>query len=151
MEEKLNITSIKDKLLISDGDRWIKEIKNLHFYDAKYHLDWWHLTQNIRRVMRENKRLNNLFLKYLYEGRANRIIEVLATKYQALTKERQQINNLLEYLKNNKEGIYGSKDFEISKVGSGAVEKNIEIIIGRRFKKQGMMWSKEGAHRLFLN
>ena len=74
----------------------------------------------------------------------------LATKYRVLTKEKQEINGLLEYLKNNKEGIHGSKDFEINKIGSGAVEKNIEIIIGRRFKKQGMSWSKEGA-RLFLN
>ncbi len=148
LEDKLNITSIKDKLLIGDGDRWIKEIKNLHFPDAKYHLDWWHLTKNIRRAMRENKRLNTLFLKYLYEGRANRIIDTLATKYKALTKEKQEINNLLEYLKNNREGIYGSKDFAIKKVGSGAVEKNIEIIIGRRFKKQGMSWSKEGVQAL---
>lgn len=148
LEDKLNITSIKDKLLIGDGDRWIKEIKNLHFPDAKYHLDWWHLTKNIRKAMRENKRLNTLFLKYLYEGRAERIIDTLATKYRALTKEKQEINNLLEYLKNNKEGIYGSKDFEINKVGSGAIEKNIEIMIGRRFKKQGMSWSKEGAQAL---
>jgi hypothetical protein len=148
LESKLNITTIKDKLLIGDGDRWIKEIKNLHFPSAKYHLDWWHLTKNIRKAIRENKRLNNLFLKYLYEGKANRIIDILASKYKALTKERQQINNLLEYLKNNKEGIYGSKDFPLHKVGSGAVEKNIEIIIGRRFKKQGMSWSKEGAQAL---
>ncbi len=148
LEEKLNITYVKDKLLIGDGDRWIKEIKNLHFPTAKYHLDWWHLTKNIRRAMKENKRLNKLFLNYLYQGKANRIIDTLAAKYRALTKERQEINNLLEYLKNNKEGIYGSKDFEINKVGSGAVEKNIEIIIGRRFKKQGMSWSKEGAQAL---
>ncbi len=73
LEEKLNITYVKDKLLIGDGDRWIKEIKNLHFPTAKYHLDWWHLTKNIRRAMRENKRLNKLFLKYLYEGKADRI------------------------------------------------------------------------------
>ena len=70
LEDKLNITSIKDKLLIGDGDRWIKEI-----------------------------------------------------------------NNLLEYL-NNTEGIYGSKDLEINKVGSGAVEKNIEIMIGRKQNKE---------------
>jgi hypothetical protein len=148
LEEKLNITSIKDKLLIGDGDRWIKEIKNLHFPTAKYHLDWWHLTKNIRKAMRENKRLNKLFLKYLYQGEANRIIETLATKYQVLARERQEISSLLEYLKSNKEGIYGSEDFKINKVGSGAVEKNIEIIIGRRFKKQGMSWSKQGAQAL---
>jgi hypothetical protein len=149
LEEKLNITSIKDKLLIGDGDRWIKEIKNLHFPQAHYHLDWWHLTKNIRKAMRENKRLNKLFLKYLYQGKANRIIEALATKYQVLARERQEISSLLEYLKSNKEGIYGSKDFKINKVGSGAVEKNnIEIIIGRRFKKQSMSWSKQEAQTL---
>jgi len=122
---------VKDKLLIEDGDRWIREIKIPHFPDTKYHLDWWHLTKNIRRTMRENKRLNTLFLKYLYEGRANRIIDTLAIKYRALTKEKQEINNLLEYFKNNKEGIYGSKEFRINKVDSGAAEKNIEIIIGK--------------------
>ena len=148
LEDKLNITSIKNKLLIGDGDRWIKEIQSLHFPKAKYHLDWWHLTKNIRKAMRENRRLNNLFLKYLWQGKANRIIDTLTSKYRVLTKEKQEINNLLEYLKNNEEGIYGSKDFGINKVGSGAVEKNVEIIIGRRFKKQGMSWSKEGAQAL---
>ena len=29
--------------------------------------------------------------------------------------------------------------------GSGAVEKNIDIVIGRRFKKRGMSWSTEGG------
>jgi hypothetical protein len=148
LEEKLKISSVKNKLLIGDGDRWIKEIKELHFPTAKYHLNWWHLTKNIRKAMRENRRLNNLFLRYLYQGKANRIIDTLATKYRALTQERQEIHSLLEYLKNNKEGIYGSKELGIDKVGSGAVEKNIEIIIGRRFKKQGMSWSKQGAQAL---
>jgi len=36
-----------------------------------------------------------------------------------------------KYLKNDKEGIYGFKDFEINRIRSGAVEKNIEIIIGK--------------------
>ena len=31
---------------------------------------------------------------------------------------------------------------------SGAMEKNIDVIIGRRFKKQGMRWTKEGASKL---
>ena len=148
LEKKVNITTIRNKLLIGDGDKWIKEIKNVHFPEAHYHLDWWHLTRNIRVAMRENKRLHKLFLKYLYEGEANRIIDILAEKDEALTKERKEIKNLLEYLRNNLRGIYGSKDFPLHRVGSGAIEKNIEIIIGRRFKKQGMSWSKEGAQAL---
>jgi len=32
--------------------------------------------------------------------------------------------------------------------GTGAMEKNIEVMIGRRFKRWGMRWSRRGAHRL---
>jgi hypothetical protein len=31
---------------------------------------------------------------------------------------------------------------------SGAMEKNIDVVIGRRFKRQGMSWTKEGANNL---
>ena len=32
--------------------------------------------------------------------------------------------------------------------GTGAREKNIEIMIGRRFKRWGMRWTRRGAHPL---
>ena len=31
---------------------------------------------------------------------------------------------------------------------SGAMEKDIDVVIGHRFKKQGMNWTKEGANSL---
>ena len=37
---------------------------------------------------------------------------------------------------------------ELAKVGSGAVKKNIDIAIARRFKLRGVSWSKEGASNL---
>jgi hypothetical protein len=32
--------------------------------------------------------------------------------------------------------------------GTGAMEKNIETILGRRFKRWGMRWTRRGAHQL---
>src|SRR3989442_587542 len=32
--------------------------------------------------------------------------------------------------------------------GTGAIEKNIETVIARRFKRWGMRWTRRGAHRL---
>jgi len=29
---------------------------------------------------------------------------------------------------------------------TGAMEKNIDVVIGRRFKKHGMSWTTEGAN-----
>jgi hypothetical protein len=49
------------------------------------------------------------------------------------------------------EGFYGSQALKgeiADKVGSGAIEKNIELVVGRRFKKWEMSWSKSGAHYL---
>lgn len=31
---------------------------------------------------------------------------------------------------------------------TGAMEKNIETAIGRRFKRWGMRWTRRGAHRM---
>jgi len=52
----------------------------------------------------------------------------------------QKLDELLDYLEENWEGLYGSwslrgqvKAQEVLVVGSGAVEKNIELVIGRRF------------------
>lgn len=63
-------------------------------------------------------------------------------------------NMLLGYIEANMDNIWaidsltGSIPKELAKVGSGAVEKNIDIAIARRFKLRGMSWSKEGASNL---
>jgi len=64
--------------------------------------------------------------------------------------EAQKLDELIDYLEDNWEGLYGSwslrgkvKAQEVLVVGSGAVEKNIELMIGRRSKKRGMSWSRE--------
>ena len=53
--------------------------------------------------------------------------------------------DLLEYVLNNLDSLDYGPD---KRNGSGAVEKNIGIHVGRRLKKQGMRWSKEGANNL---
>lgn len=59
------------------------------------------------------------------------------------------------YLERNWQGLYGSWSLrekveaqEVLVVGSAAVEKNIELVIGRRFKKRGMSWSGAGANNV---
>lgn len=32
--------------------------------------------------------------------------------------------------------------------GAGAVEKQMDVVVGRRFKGQGMRWTRRGANRL---
>ena len=61
---------------------------------------------------------------------------------------------LVSYIEANMDNIWAIDSLadsipkELAKVGSGAVEKNIDIAIARRFKLRGMSWSKEGASNL---
>ena len=69
--------------------------------------------------------------------------------------ESEQLHELIEYPERNWQGLHGPwslrekvKAQEVLVVGSEAVEKNTEPMIGRRFKKRGMSWSRAGANSL---
>lgn len=150
-EKKLKVSEARKQLLIGDGDVWIKEIKQANFPHASYQVDWWHLTKKIREAMRKNERLSRLLIRRLYEGKGATLVGLLERKIDRLTEEREEIDKLLGYLRHNQEGFYGSQELKgeiADKVGSGAIEKNMELVVGRRFKKWGMSWSKPGAHYL---
>ena len=66
-----------------------------------------------------------------------------------------KLDDLLGYLEENWDGIYGSRSLkgkvgvkEVLVVGSGGVEKNIDLALCRRFKGRGMSWSRAGAQNL---
>ena len=64
-------------------------------------------------------------------------------------------DDLLGYLEENRNGIYGSRSLkdkvdarEVLVVGSGGVEKNIDLMFCCRFKGRGMSWSRAGVQNL---
>ena len=82
------------------------------------------------------------------------VTEIDATMLHSQEK-RQKIADLVAYIENNRDGLYGSRSLrdkvETKKVlvcSTGAMEKNIDIVIGRRFKKHGMSWTTKGANNL---
>jgi len=67
----------------------------------------------------------------------------------------EKLDDLLGYLEENWDGIYGSRNLkskvgakEVLVVGSGGIEKNIDLMLCRRFKGRGMSWSRAGAQNL---
>ncbi len=64
----------------------------------------------------------------------------------------EKLDDLLGYLEENWNGIYGSRNLEsklgakeVLVVGSGGVEKNIDLMLCRRFKGRGISWSRAGV------
>ena len=65
-------------------------------------------------------------------------------------------DDLITYIETNLDGIWaidslkGKVPKEVLVVGSGAIEKNVDINIARRFKGRGMSWSRQGARNLMV-
>jgi len=154
-EERLNLGGAKHLLFIGDGAKWINEIAGADYWKSVYQLDWWHYQRKLREALRGEEKLIGELLRLLREGKGEEHRRLLRLRRMMVREEAEKLDELLDYLEENWEGLYGSwslrgkvKAQEVLVVGSGAMEKNIELIIGRRLKKGGMSWSREGANNL---
>ena len=156
-EEKLALSKARHLLVLGDGDPWIKNIAEGPFFMATYQLDWRQLMVKIHQTFSDQPKLASELIDYLYSGQDEKMLTTL--KLARLLCEnkdkRQKIANLATYIENNREGLYGSKSLSdkveakgVLVCSTGAMEKNIDIVIGRRFKKYGMSWTTKGANNL---
>lgn len=152
-ESLYGVSKAKHVLFQGDGDRWIKDVREEHFGGSHYQLDLWHLQERIALLVGMKNRPEILY-KHIYSNRIGVLIKKID---QIKWADKEKKEELIQYIENNKDGImsfrklktiYSEIDGKMLNCGSGAMEKNIEINIGRRFKKQGMHWSKAGANRL---
>lgn len=69
----------------------------------------------------------------------------------------ERVAKLETYLRANQGGFYGARRLReqlslqaklVAVEDSGAIEKQMDLVVGRRFKGQGMRWTRRGANRL---
>jgi len=99
----------------------------------------------------------NRLIKHLYRGQGRKILSAVRLAKRNGVGDPEQVETLLGYLETNQEGFYGAHSLRselsaegrrVCVVGSGAVEKHVDLTIDRRFKGQGMRWTRKGANRL---
>jgi hypothetical protein len=154
-EQNLHLGGARHLLFIGDGARWINDIAGAHYWKSVYQLDWWHYQRKLRQALPGEEELIGELLKLLREGEGEKHRRLLRLRRLKDQGETEKQDELIQYLEDNWKGLYGSWSLrgkvraqEVLVVGSGAVEKNIELVIGRRFKKRGMSWSRAGANNL---
>jgi hypothetical protein len=156
-EEKLALSKARNLLVLGDGDPWIRNIAQGPYFMATYQLDWRHLMVKIHQVFSDHPKLVSELIDYLYSGQGEKMLTTvkLARLLCENGEKRQKIAELVTYIENNRDGLYGSRSLrdkvEAKKVlvcSTGAMEKNIDTIIGRRFKRHGMSWITVGVNNL---
>jgi hypothetical protein len=156
-EEKLFLSKARHLLVLGDGDAWIKNVAEGPYFMDTYQLDWRHLMVKIRQTFSNQPKLVSELIDYLYSGQGEKMMTTvkLARLLCDEGDKRQKIAGLVTYIENNRDGLYGSRSLRdkveakiVLVCSTGAVEKNIETVIGRRFKKHGMSWTTKGVNNL---
>jgi hypothetical protein len=156
-EACLGLSHARHVLLVGDGADWIEALAGHDRWRATYQLDWWHLTHAIRRAFPDHPNLASKLIRHLYQGQGRKILPAVRLAKRNGTGDPQQVETLLSYLETNQDGFYAARSLQpelspqgrqVCVVGSGAVEKHIDLTIDRRFKGQGMRWTRKGANRL---
>ena len=140
----------KQLWFVSDGDANLRRLRETNFPTAIYFLDLWHLQDRLGSALGDEGRgqLGGL-LTLAVNGDVDGMIEILADAWAAAGQDdqrRQLLGEVITYIDNNRDGIHNYAKH--GGQGSGAIEKTIDIAIGRRLKNKGMSWYRAGADHI---
>jgi hypothetical protein len=156
-EEKLCLSKARHQLVLGDGDTWIRNIAEGPYFMATYQLDWRHLMVKIHQTFSDQPKLVSELIDYLYSGQGEKMLATVRLARLLCDEEdkSQRIADLITYIQSNRDGLYGSRslrdsvgDKTVLVCSTGAMEKNIDTVIDRRFKRHGQSWTTEGVNNL---
>lgn len=134
-------------VLGGDGAGWIRQ--GADCFNSSYNLCRFHLNRNLTRTLGYEREVLRKVRQALETGDVPLAIRLLEeTSLSASGDRRRDIARLARYIKANTSGIAPDTDISGSLRGTGAIEGNIDKIIVRRMKNQGMSWSIKGARRM---
>lgn len=156
-EARLGLSHARHLLLVGDGAEWIEALAGHARWQATYQLDWWHLFHALHRTFPDRPDLVRDLKRALYRGDAKRLLHLVQLAHVHGQGDPKRVASLETYLRSNQQGFYGARRLRpnlsaqaklVAVEGSGAIEKQMDLAVGRRFKGQGMRWTRRGANRL---
>ena len=147
------------QVLLSDADEGLKWVREREFSDSHWSLDRWHIARGVRSLVCDDEREHRRIMTAVWKSDSEAVLEALRTSaYRDIRP--LEFNTLFGYILGNRDGIDNWHLIPASlrrslgrrlapiRSGTGAIEKNIEVRINRRFKRQGRSWTRDGAEHL---
>lgn len=147
LQSKYDLAGINQFVLGGDGAGWVKD--GLGYFGSDFQLSRYHYNKELRRVLGNDRESISLIREACEQGDIATVIEKLETLRKTTKNERAlEIKRLEHYLVANASGF---KDYRREMKngsdiirGTGAMEGNVDKLIARRMKNQGMSWSVKG-------
>jgi len=150
-------------VIISDGAKWIRNmrVKIACLFGAIWILDWFHTkdrTEACLRVLgiKTDGKLDRKIKSLLWLGEVDKVIKKIKQiritgNEETKEKKKAARKSLIEYLKNQREGIVNYHQMQMRGylVGSGFVEKRNDTLVKNRMVRQKRMrWSQTGGEAM---
>ncbi len=158
MQEYGSETTPLNLVAITDGARVIRH-RLFAIFGATVIviLDWYHLCKKLRELMSmiainklEKAKHSKFLLSQLWQGNTASALGYL--KHQVNARNLDKWQELIRYLEKHQHEIinYKRRSQAGKTIGSGRMEKGVDLTIGSRQKNKGMSWSRLGSKALSL-
>ena len=146
------------KVVISDGAEWIRNIVEVHFPGAIHIVDLYHARQHLWEIARllspndpgSQKAWMKVHQKRLLDkGKIEKLVLALHSLPHADAKVLEKIRIEADYFEKNAERMRYPKFRRMHLfVGSGVIEAGCKTVIASRLKQSGMFWTVRGANAI---
>jgi hypothetical protein len=140
-----SLSANASEVFLSDGAGWLRTAAEYVFPQAEERLDLYHLKRAYSKVFNDDEM--DIINQIIYNQSSEKLIKTIHTMLWSKNLTIKEQTELLTYISQNRDSLNYSME---NRNGSGGVEKNIGIHVGRRCKKQGMSWSCEGINNLLV-
>jgi len=151
LQRRYDLSSVGETIVGGDGANWVKE--GARYINGQFQLDRYHLNKELTAALGRDKETKGKVWQACLCGDVETGLRIMAAVMkQAKGEQAQRIAKAYHYLRNNS---YGIEDYRM-KLGeegkglrrTGAMEGNVDKLVVRRMKNQGMSWSIKGIRRL---
>ena len=151
LQQRYDLSSVEETIVGGDGAGWIKE--GARYVNGRFQLDHYHLNRELTAALGQDKKTKERVWRACAQGDIKNALQIMADAAgQARGESAQRITKTYHYLYNNRSGL---EDYRL-KLGeegkglrrTGAMEGNVDKLVARRMKNQGMSWSLNGIRRL---
>ena len=147
------------EVILSDGDEGLERVREAEFPHATWLLDRWHIARAVRDFAAGKETEYRRIMGAVWQSDSEAVLEALRSSPLRQSRP-QEFHLLFAYVLGNRDGIDNWHQIPLGlrrsvgrklapvRSGSGVIEKNIEVKIARRFKRQGRSWTRRGAEHL---
>jgi hypothetical protein len=151
LQKTYDLSRVGDTIVGGDGAGWIKE--GASYVNGRFQLDRYHLHRELCSAFGRDNQTKGMIWAACERGEVEIGLGIMAEAMKkASGKEALRIARAYRYLNDNRSGV-GDYRLKLGEEGktlrhTGAIEGNIDKLIVRRMKNQGMSWTLKGISRL---